>query len=466
MKMEKLTENPLLTLPASTVSKRLKDLARLIDEEVERIAAQNPGKKVKRIKIPAPESAVVRRKHSAKTRGAGDTGVGIVATPRTMLSVNGEDVIGKLVITGSTQADPAAIHFKNCKVNNLVFQNDPNIPGSHSGTPATLVFDSVAEVGFGGIENLASNQDEPVTLGSDSISLIVRGGPVVVDLKSALYLDNGANAVTEAFGYYADPDSIYDDEGRLILADGSYDRLTFKSTSPVEIRLKERATLDLSSLGTRLPNGLTELSPGSSAQLQISIGGKLSLVFREGTTLRFPSADQIIDGIDVILYVNDEAQLVFDSSNKVGLATARPVNLSLADADASKIKILGKGQIWINKDAKMRIMGEETWVSIRADEETPQTDITISLRKQSSFEIGSRDLAGGALEVGNPAAIDGSKVSFKLKIDNASEFSIGRGGFLGLGVGIVNKGKIAAGKEMEGLFHVLIFPYRDHLPVH
>lgn len=203
-------------------------------------------------------------------------------------------------------------------------------------------------------------------------------------------------------------------------------RMTIRSETEKEIRVVRGTVLDLSGFGQ------------SAYRQEIAFGGKIKLVIEEGGGIRFPTpgtaAEEAAKG-GVVLYFNDQSQLVFEGVNEAVPARY----FSAAATDANRIKIFGKGQIWLNKSAKLNVMGTAS-VAVQADATTPTTDFTISLQRQSQFNIGDVNLSGGVFQVGNTAPVSGTNISFGLAINGAdATFHTDREGFFGLGAGIINK---------------------------
>jgi hypothetical protein len=68
------------------------------------------------------------------------------------------------------------------------------------------------------------------------------------------------------------------------------------------------------------------------------------------------------------------------------------------------------------------------------------TTVTISIQRAGQFNVGTSQIAGGAFEVGDVEANPGRSINFALVIDGPqATFVLGRGGFFGLGAGVVNK---------------------------
>lgn len=238
-------------------------------------------------------------------------------------------------------------------------------------------------------------------LGKDFVRVAVEGD-CVIDVNSNLIIaDNQALVAVDSFG----KDAVQ--------------RVTFTSVDAREIRIPSGVELDLSSFGH-----------GEKRQ-EIAFGGRVKLVLEPGASIRGPRSPKG----GVILYFNDEAELTFESPSDRAAG-----NIGYKGADnVERCKVLGNIQIWLNKSAKMTV-GDGTLVGVQSDDSTPKTDVTISLNRQSRFEIGNVNQAGGAFEVGNPASVTGGSVKFALAARHVdSVFHLDRQGFFGLGAGILEK---------------------------
>jgi hypothetical protein len=216
------------------------------------------------------------------------------------------------------------------------------------------------------------------------------------------------------------------------------DRITFYSDVPREIRVLANGELDLSSFGAGDANGQ-----------QIAFAGKVKLVLEPGAKIRFPEiAAEANRDKAPILYFDDEAELILlgNMDRDEGRWTD-----GLTGSDKVRVKMLGSGQLWFNKEAKMKVF-DSALVGVEADKDTPHTDITISLRRRAGFYIGDENTAGGAFQVGNMVdgggdgtnakgdGITSTEVNFTLKIDGPGAVChLDREGFMGFGVGTVNK---------------------------
>ncbi len=232
------------------------------------------------------------------------------------------------------------------------------------------------------------------------------------------------SAVGYGFGDFTDAAIAADPNGAL------YHRMTIRSETEREVRVLAGTVLDLSGFGQ-----------GNRRQ-EIAFGGKVKLVFEEGASIRFPKAEDVAGKGGVVLYFNDESQLVFEGINEA--ISSR--YYSAATSDENRIKIFGKGQIWLNKNSKIKVFGTAS-VAVQADATTPTTDFTISMQRQSQFVIGDANMPGGVFQVGNTVPVADSSINFLLLINGAdATFHTDREGFFGLGAGIINK----PGSKMNG----------------
>jgi hypothetical protein len=353
---------------------------------------------------------------------------GPVHMPTTgMLVMASGDSIDQARICGGTRANPFHLRLSGdgagfARVREFVsMPSDPVVLGE--GPYAALFLDHGARIGLGSrhVDNYSVNAWNQ--LGLDKVTLFPNGNGVV-DLNSDLIITDKLPIVaTEAFGH----DAVH--------------QLIFTSDVPREIRILAGGELDLSSFGT----------VGSITQSQqIVFSGHVRLVIEPGAKIRFPSSvtgDNPLNG--PILYFNDSSQCIF-MGNETG-DTERWAD-GLSGSDAVRSKILGIGQIWLNKQAELLIL-DNSLVGVEADYDTPKTDVTISIQRQARMLIGNETRAGGAFQVGNivdgggdglnARSVEGARptqVSFTLKMDGEkANFHIARAGFVGFGAGVVNK---------------------------
>ncbi len=338
-----------------------------------------------------------------------------VVKPARLLYIGSGDDIRQMRVAGATKSDPFVMEISGDsvlpnpgRVREFTTESRRlDMPTNHfngEGDNAIIFLEFGGRIGLGNRSwDQNSGGDSWTVLGKDHVQ-IVAAGDGIVDLNSDLLIsDKQALLASEKF------------------SDAAPHRLTFRSDTPREIRIPAGGELDLSSFGQA--NNLQ----------QIAFGGKARLVVEQGATIRFPSNP---DG-GVVLYFNDESELIFQGAIEPQNFT-QPYNTS-DNAQRDRIKIIGKGQIWGNKNGKIQVNGD-VLVGVQSDEQTPETDVTISLNRQSIFNIGTETVSGGAFEVGNPTAVEGGNVNFTLSQRTPGTVThIDRAGFFGLGAGVIDK---------------------------
>lgn len=353
--------------------------------------------------------------------------------PLDLLYVGPGDDIKQLRVAGATMSDPFMLSVSGDGIRPLVarvreFVSQQSQTGQitdhfiSEGSHAALFVEYGGRVGLGSRSWNEHSLNAWNMLGKDNVTICPLGDGVVDVNSNLVVTDRQALIATPDFGYSA------------------VNRITFFSQEPREIRIPAGGELDLSSFG-QAPN-----------QQQIAFGGNISLVFEDGATLRMPN-DDVVDG-GVVLYFNDQAKLVFEgdqaAQNYVPFSDLTSSS-NTAPAKDSRTRILGSGQIWANKDAEINVNGH-VFVGVESDASTPVTNITISLQRQGSMNIGSDNIGGGAFQVGNPDNVSrtGQSVSFNLTLNGPNAtFHIDREGFFGLGAGVINKFGVPNGSGDE-----------------
>lgn len=353
-----------------------------------------------------------------------------VATPVALPSsglfvVSANDTVQQLKVMGATRPNPFTLYVTGTDTGYARIREFVTVPSSPAvlgeGPYAAIFLDRSARIGLGdrGFNEFSSRAWR--LLGEDRISIFANGNGVI-DLNSdLLVIDKLPIVATENFG-----------------KDVKH-RLTFYSDVPREIRVPKGCELDLSSFG----------QSGTNDSQQIAFCGEVRLVIEPGAKIRFPSlpAGKVAQG--PILYFNDNAQLIFEEENAPDVIASAQV---LEGLDKTRSKILGVGQIWLNKNAQMSVLGN-AGVAIEADRQTPNTNITLSLQRQSAVYIGDENRSGGTFQIGNVVAGGGdttnspdslgsviTSVDFSLVINGPrARFHIDREGFFGIGAGVTRK---------------------------
>lgn len=302
-----------------------------------------------------------------------------------------------------------------------------------------------ARIGLG-TANISNTPGQTVNVlgGSDANSpesiQIVPDGNCFVDVNSDLLI-SGSKPIVPTATFGTDMHTI-----------------TFYSEVARTITITANTTWDLTDFGST-GNDYAEYGK------QIVFGGKVRLVLEPGAKIRFPHVDPAEIKKTVVLYFNDDSQLVCQGDP---LLVGKPwKDLLIAGSDCKRNKFMGMGEVWLNKNALM-IINKPALLGIEADYKTPKTDITFSLQRNAQLLIGTKDVAGGAFQVGNMFN-GGSKenphsgnpdtnfpnsslnpdpdfvphqatIDFTLTLNgNEPRFVIGRQGFFGLAAGVINK---------------------------
>lgn len=364
--------------------------------------------------------------HRSVTR-ATDSVTAPVAMPSSgLLVMTTGDSIEQAQVSGATRANPFHLWLTGdetgfARVREFVsMKSDPAVLGE--GAHAALFMSGGARIGLGSRRWNEHSVNAWNQLGQDKVSIFANGNGVIDLNDDLIVIDKLPLVATDNFGQGA-----------------SAHRIEFHSDVPREIRVLANGELDLSSFGRSLA-GFQE----------IAFSGEVRLVLEPGAKLRLPgtvTSDDETRG--PILYFTDNAKLVClgDNDRDAGRHADK------WGADKVRTKILGIGQLQFNKNARMEIF-DDALVGVESDSVTTRTDITVSLKRNAGLYVGDDIYAGGALQVGN--IVDGGgdgtnvrtdensviapHVSFKVLVNGPQAVChIDRQGFLGLGVGVINK---------------------------
>ncbi len=345
-----------------------------------------------------------------------------VVRPTYLFYIGPEDDIKQLRVAGATMADPFCVDIGGdgewpiaARVREIVSQKtEADLYTEHfigEGAHAVLFGERGGTIGLGTRDWNENSLSAWNLLGKEYVSIAPLGDMTIMLNSDLIVADNLPLIATTAFG------------------SEQTNRLTFYSDIPREIRVPSGCVLDLSAFGQ-----------GAYGQ-EIEFAGQVRLVLEDGAAIRFPSRDVANGGI--VLYFNDDSQFIFEGREIPGYYD------SLVQTDYDSIKLIGKGDIWLNKNAKMLVNGDVR-VAVESDRLTPQTSITLSMRRQSACYIGDESMSGGIFQVGNTTNLQSDipnfyQVRFTLEMNGTEAmFQINRGGFFGLGAGIINNGSEAA----------------------
>jgi hypothetical protein len=358
--------------------------------------------------------------------------------PQDLLYIGPGDDVTQFHVAGATMSDPFALDVSGDGVRSISarVREFTSVASTAGTTGLGGIFHPVADhfisegahavlfVEYGGRIGLGSRNWNELSnsawnlLGKDYVTICPLGDGTVDVNNNLLVTDRQALIATEKFG---NPNEKGFDAHRL----------TFFAEMPYEIRIPAYGELDLSSFGQ------------GAVRQEIAFGGKVKLIFEEGSTLRLP--DNPTGGL--VLYFNDQSQLIFEGATQgstfIPYTDAKnnaEATSNTAPAARDRVKILGQGQIWLNKNAKMVVNGN-TFVGVETDSLTKTTALTVSIQRQGAWFIGDQNVAGGAFQIGNPTYYGSDhSITFSLVLTGPSALMhIDREGFLGLAAGVINK---------------------------
>jgi hypothetical protein len=302
-----------------------------------------------------------------------------------------QGVVEQFNVSRSRICDQVHLKVDGGNIRELIFY-----PGCESAVAPVgfIVVQNSGQVGIGSAHRNTDSLDASIKLGVNGVMLVANGDGCI-ELNEDILIDNVCHILSGTnFGVNGE------------------DRLRIFSTTQKELRIKSTGSLDLTQFDN--PNKVLE------------IAGQVTLVAEPGARI-------IMNG--GILAFTDESVFELErvcNLNLFGGTTA-------ASTDDIRVRLSGTGSVVFNENAQMIVpqgtaFGVETFSAC-----SPTTDITMLLQDQSSIVVGTDESPGGAFQIGDTTARDGS-ISFALILDGrGTVFQVDRQGFFGMGVGVVNK---------------------------
>ncbi len=219
---------------------------------------------------------------------------------------------------------------------------------------------------------------------------------------------------------------------------GATNTLTLTSDAPRELRVTKTGVLNL-----QLNGGKLKLA----GQLQVVLEPGARIVWQNGSILE--CTDNVVLTAEPYL----QAQTFF---NSLYANAGTGYGANVANTDPFRVKFVGSGSLllsgqaafYINKDS---FVGVETYQAPQGALDYPcvvnATLFEIQLVDQALFSIGKKSslIPGGSFQVGNTANLSGHTVAFTLLVNGAdAQVEMREQSFLGLNVGIVNRGAAAS----------------------
>jgi len=302
-----------------------------------------------------------------------------------------QGVVDQFLIKNSRLGDEAAILVDGGQIKELVLQtgNDSGMAPS-----AVVTVTNNAIVGLGRASRYVNTLEGSLVLGVNGISLIADG-------NAQIFLNDNA-LVNNAAPILVGPD--FGVQGPNILE--------ITSTVPREIRIQNGGVLDLSQFAT--------------ANQTVLVSGRVTLVFE-------PGAQMVLGGGNL--------QFIEDASMRLESYLPVVSGVTISSTDVYRVRWSGTGTISIAENSSLSIPSNAL-LGIESGPSTcsPVTSLNMVLKDAGSVFIGSDTDYGGGIQIGNTVGANGGAVSFNVTINGPSSvFNINGQGFLGLGVGIVNK---------------------------
>lgn len=334
-------------------------------------------------------------------------------------AVTNENLIGLPVIYGSVEqmqvknsrlGDQAQVIVDGGLVREMVF-----LTGEASATAPTgfVVIQNDAIVGIGSADRNVDSLDSAVVLGVNGVTLVANGNGVV-HLNKNTIVNNVCHILTGTLF------------GRDVVQ-----QLVIDADVPRELRIKSDGVLDLTSF--------------TQPSQQLVIGGQVKIVFE-------PGAKMLLGGGDLIFTEQASAELLPFIDGDL------PTGVIPADTDPYRVKWLGGTGTIIFEENSQLLIPRGAILGVETDPILGVTYVneTWQLHDAGRINIGTPELYGGALQVGNVTDNAGHEINLRLVVNGiGATVDLNSQGFLGFSVGIVDKqADIPNNWRVDRLFNV------------
>jgi hypothetical protein len=310
-----------------------------------------------------------------------------------------EGTVQQLQIKGSRLGDPAHVKIRGGTVGELVMLSGFN---SAEAPVAVVVLEDQGQIGLGSTHRTVDSLEASIQLGVNGVNVILNGAEGQINLNEDVVVNN-------ICAFLPGPD---------ITLTGV---LRISSECCRTLRITKDGILDLSGFG-----GGQSIEFAGNVRVVFEPGSKVILA--NNTTLRW--TENSTAEFEPIVFTD-----VFSPN-------------SLTSTDTSRVHFVGEGSLEF-VDCSAASLPRDAFVGVENDLSCGilTTAVTVRLEDSAKFQIGDPACRtpGGAFQVGNTTNLEErGSVSFSLIVDGPeASFEIGQQGFLGLGVGVVNKGRLA-----------------------
>lgn len=320
-----------------------------------------------------------------------------------------QGAVEQLQLKNSRIGDQAQVIVDGGHVREVVFLNN-NTPGY--APVGSVVIRNGAIVGIGTSNRNVTSVQAEMVLGTNGLTLVADGDGTVV-LNQDVLINNLCHILTGTNFGLTEPQE-----------------LLITSQVPREIRVKGTGILDLTQFG--------------NYNQRLTIGGQVKLVLEPGA--------QIVQGSGEF-YFTDNAEMVLEPF----FDPAFPTPTDVANTDVYRVKFSSvctgsnatvcpsrftlqeNSRVFIPRGA---LLGVETSACT-----TFTTSQSWFINDDAQFLIGGNETVdeyGGGLQIGNTANQTGAAIDWSLTINgDAAAFEVGSQGFVGIGLGIVDKPETA-----------------------
>lgn len=310
-----------------------------------------------------------------------------------------EGIVQQFQLQGSRIGDVAHLKVRGGTIQELVMLVGCN---SAEAPVAVLVLEDSALVGLGSTHRNVDSLRASIQLGVNGINLILNGDQATINLNEDVIINNTCSIIP---GPDITEDAI----------------LRFRSDCCTTLRVTADGILDLSAFTT----GQT-----------VEFGGNVRVVFEPGATV-IHGAPLFGDG--PTLRFADEATCYFEPQvNMNGIFTT-----DLTGTDTIRVVFTNQGIVEF-ADCARADLPRDAFVGVESLAlcGIAGADIRLRITDNAQFHIGDAEceIPGGVFQVGNTIDLGDPLITFSLILDGPqATFEVGPQGFLGLGVGIVDK---------------------------
>lgn len=337
--------------------------------------------------------------------------------PVTAANLNGlptvQGTVDQLQVINSRLGDQVHLLIDGGLVREFVLLNGKGSSTGNSSATApvgVLALDNNALVGLGTASRNVDSVDASVVLGINGV-ILMPNGDATVRLNVNTLINNYCHIVTgTAFGS----------------TPVTGNRLLIDSVVPTELRIKSDGVLDLTQF--------------TSTMQTLVISGAVNMVLEPGAQVVLGGGNLIFEG-DSRLYCEPD------------YAVNTPAGTDVTSTNDMRVIFSGSGRVTFKENATFFIpRGALVGVENNSNGLVPTTNQSWAFTDNAQFLIGSDSEYGGGFQIGDvTSSFVANPINFALVLTGVGALlDVNSQGFLGLGVGIVNKPQSAPNTWLVG----------------